>query len=279
MVRLLVTSIGDKIPLLRWARLALDRAGGGVLVGQDRDESVTGRRFVDEFHRTIPHDCDVVIPTRDAELEWIHSYGAFAPDAPGRFNDKLRFAEYCYALGIKHPKTSTSADEHTLPMVSKARNGAGTRDFRILLTKQFTIAKDEPEQIYQERIQGTEYSCDAYYTRDGYLHGYVVRSRDRIKNGESWVTTVTTDRHINDMCELYLRKFHAMRGPINMQLIGDTVIEVNPRVGGAMTASMAAGLDVLYWTILEAQEKSLPPFELHPVRQIRFATDMYEEIA
>lgn len=274
---MLVTSVGDKIPLLRWARIALDKAGGGTLVGQDIDSTVTGARFVDELYRSIPYDCDVVIPTRDAELEWIHSHGAITCIQPGRFTDKLRFADYCYMLGIKHPKTTSSPDDHALPMVSKSRTGAGSRDFRILLTRQFTIVKDEPEQIYQEQVSGTEYSCDAYYTRGGELHGFVVRSRDRIVSGEAWVTTVCTGP-INDVCREYLEKFTGMRGPINMQLIDDTVIEVNPRVGGSMTCSMAAGLDVLYWTILEAQGKSLPPFKLKPVRQIRYKADIYEEI-
>ena len=276
-MRLLITSVSDKIPLLRWARIALDEAGGGTLVGQDRDPEVTGRRWVDEFHRDIPDDCNVVIPTRDGELEWISSYGAVVSDTPGRFTDKWRFAELCHALGIKHPRTSLTSEEFDLPMISKQRDGAGG-DFRILLTKQFLIAKDEPEQIYQERIQGTEYSCDAYYTREGKLHGYVVRSRDRIKHGEAYTTTVTTERHINDVCGDYLQRLGGMRGPVNMQLIGDTVIEVNPRVGGAMTCSMAAGLDVLYWTILEHREWSLPPFRLRPVRQVRYATDLIEEI-
>ena len=278
-MRMLITSVGAKVPLLRWARIAIDKAGGGAIVGQDRDLTVTGARFVDEMSADIPSDCDVVIPTRDAELAWIAKYGAVVCEDIDRFTDKLRFSEYCKVLGIKHPVTTLSPEGHDLPMVSKARNGSGSRDFRILLTKQFTIAKDEPEQIYQERITGTEYSCDAYYTCEGQLHGYVVRSRDRINHGEAWVTTVTTDRHLSQVCRDYLQRFDGMRGPVNMQLIGDTLIEINPRVGGAISCSIAAGLDVLYWSILEAQGKTLPRFELYPVRQIRFATDIYEEIA
>lgn len=273
-MRLLVTSIGDKVPLLEWAGAALVKIGGGTLVGQDRDETVTGRGYVHEFHRDIPTDCDVIIPTRDGEIEWIRSYGAIVPDAPARFTDKLRFAEYCQALGIKHPRTTTNHEELALPMVSKGRLGAGTRDFRILLTHQFIIAKEEPEQIYQERVTGQEYTCDAYYTREGKLHGYVVRTRDRVKHGESAVTTVTTDPHINTVCGDYLRRFHGMYGHINMQLIGDTVIEVNPRIGGASMCSFYAGLDSLYWSLLEAMGERLPPFKLTPVRLVRVARDM-----
>lgn len=278
-MRLLITSISGKVPLLRWARIALDKASGGTLVGQDRDLTVTGARFVDEMRADIPSDCDVVIPTRDAELPWIAMNGAIVCHDVERFSDKYRFSELCYALGIKHPKTTLTPDEHDLPFVSKGRHGAGARDFQIMLTKAFTIVKDAPDQIYQERILGTEYSCDAYFTRDEKLHGHVVRSRDRIHNGEAWVTTVVTDPVINRTCEDYLERFGGMRGPVNMQLIGDTVIEVNPRVGGSMSCSIAAGLDVLYWSILEARGEALPPFRLTPIRQVRYAADIYEAIA
>lgn len=275
-VRLLVTSIGDKVPLLKVARDALDRFGGGVLVGQDRDKTVIGRMFVDEFHQGVPQDCDLVIPTRDDELSWIGSYGGVVCKNVGRFTDKLRFADLCIGLGIRHPMTRKSPDELDLPYVSKARHGAGSRDFRIMLTKRFTITKEEPEQIYQERVTGTEYSCDAYYTQAGTLRGFVVRSRDRIKNGEAVVTTVTHE--IDELCADYLSRFDGMRGPINMQLIGETVIEVNPRVGGAMTCSIAAGLDVIYWLLLEHAEHALPPFTIRDVRQTRIAADIVEEI-
>ena len=57
------------------------------------------------------------------------------------------------------------------------------------------------------------------------------------------------------------------------------VIECNPRIGGASTASIAAGLDIWYWAILEASGVDISeyPFFRIPreVKQIRLAQDSH----
>ena len=58
------------------------------------------------------------------------------------------------------------------------------------------------------------------------------------------------------------------------------IIECNARVGGASTVSIAAGLDIFYWSLLEADGANLheQPFTriIGEVRQIRVAEDVYQ---
>src|SRR3546814_15369896 len=73
-----------------------------------------------------------------------------------------------------------------------------------------------------------------------------------------------------------------LNGPVVMQAIltdrGLAVIEVNPRFGGASTASIEVGLDVFYWALLERlhPDMPLPAFERSTgeIRQVRVPQDI-----
>ena len=276
-MRIAVSSIGAKVPLLREVKKAINRNGGGVLIGIDRDPDCVGRRFVDYFYTDIKKVIyDFLIPTRDAELEWIGKYKAVVSEDIIRFSDKYEFSQLCGSLGIKHPKTSLDRETFSKPCIEKARHGAGTIDMRVVYTHSFMAVKKDSEMIYQEHIAGIEYTCDAYFTNQGKLHGFILRSRDSVKNGESVITTVSTDETLKALCSDYLQRFGGLRGHINMQLIGDTVIEINPRVGGASSCSFTAGLNSIDWMILEYQGKELPPLVERVIRQVRYKCDMIE---
>jgi carbamoyl-phosphate synthase large subunit len=69
---------------------------------------------------------------------------------------------------------------------------------------------------------------------------------------------------------------------IGRAILGDEglqIIECNTRFGGASTASIAAGLDSFYWSLLESSgaDVSQAPFLRIPgeVRQVRAPTDTY----
>ena len=59
---------------------------------------------------------------------------------------------------------------------------------------------------------------------------------------------------------------------------GIAVIEVNARFGGASTASLSVGLDMLYWSLFERARPGAPPpaFDrrLGEIRQVRVAEDI-----
>lgn len=277
-MRIAVSSIGAKVPLLKAVREAIDRGGGGTLIGFDMDDRCIGRRFVDEFYANIEDaEYDFLIPTRDDELAWIEKYGGIVSNNTHRFTDKWEFAGLCKALGIKHPETSLNGNTLNTPIIEKPRFGAGSREVQFFITRRHIGANTAQEKIYQEWVKGQEYTCDAYFDKNHELHGLVLRSRDVVRNGESVITTVSGDSMLKDICADYLRRFGGLRGHVNMQLIGDTVIEVNPRIGGASTCAFAAGLDSIYWMILEYYGQELPEMREKRVRLIRYKTDIIEE--
>jgi carbamoyl-phosphate synthase large subunit len=273
-MRLVVTSIGDKIPLLQWAREACVKTGF-ELVGVDRDPTCTGRAYVDAFVTELEDvgGYSALIPTRNGDV-WALSGkpGVMAVDRPERFIDKSLFATMYTKMRL--PRVMWL---HEYPCVVKERFGAGGTA-RICRNEQEQLDAIEHmrDPIVQEYLRGPEYSCDAYYRMDGTLHGYVVRERLRVKHGESVVTEVTDDPGVNRLCGDYLHNLDGMRGHINMQLIGDKVIEINPRIGGASTCAFRAGLESIYWWLLEVRGREIPEMHMRHVRQTRIAHDVWE---
>jgi carbamoyl-phosphate synthase large subunit len=89
-----------------------------------------------------------------------------------------------------------------------------------------------------------------------------LRRRDRVVSGESQVTTTFRDVVLEDQAVRVLAALK-LYGPVVIQAIvvdgGLQVIECNPRFGGASTASIAVGLDSLYWSLADALIDSAPP--------------------
>jgi carbamoyl-phosphate synthase large subunit len=107
----------------------------------------------------------------------------------------------------------------------------------------------------------------------------VLRRRDRVVSGESQVTTTFRNIKFESEAKAILGSL-GLRGPGVMQAFivegGLQIIECNPRFGGASTASIAVGLDSLYWSLLETTGHSeIQTFNRAPieVQQIRTSND------
>jgi carbamoyl-phosphate synthase large subunit len=99
-------------------------------------------------------------------------------------------------------------------------------------------------------------------------------------NGESQVTTTFRNETLEREAIRALQALD-LRGPVVMQAIvinnSLRIIECNARFGGASTVAIAAGLDVFYWSLLEALGTgSLPAFNriAGEVRQVRLPLDL-----
>ena len=111
----------------------------------------------------------------------------------------------------------------------------------------------------------------------------MLRSRDQVIDGESQVTTTFRDTQIEVLVKEILQTLK-LRGPVVLQALIDAknnlyIIECNSRFGGASTLSIAAGLDIFYWSLLESYgvDINVYPFARLPneVRQIRVPSDIY----
>jgi carbamoyl-phosphate synthase large subunit len=310
MIRLMITSAGAKAPLIRAAREAMARRGeGGEVLAADLDPEAPARYVADAFwaaprFETLKtpdlvealraRDVRVVLPTRDGELRfWASAREPLAaagvgviisePEAIALTGDKLEFAQRLGALGMDAiPAFSEPSPEQAELWAVKERFGAGSRGVGLGLTRIEALehAKTLVSPIFQPMITGVEISIDAFALGDQDPHGLVLRRRDQVVGGESRITTTFSHGPYEAAAAAAIRALRLF-GPVVLQAFitpdgALRFIECNPRFGGASTASIPVGLDLLGWS-LEAGlgQTPLAPFRRAPfeVRQVRTACD------
>lgn len=308
----MITSAAGKAPLVRAMLSAANKLHPDIKVwAGDVDEHASSRHVADGFWK-MPRTADteleallagckergiwVLLPTRDGELEfWARHRERFADegidvvvgpiDSVTTCLDKLAFAGFGLANGLPFIETGLSPDElGPGPYVVKERYGAGSRQIGLRLDRESAMehARSLEHPIYQPFVAGREISIDAWLDKAQRVKGLVLRTRDRVVNGESQVTTTFRHPEIESIATRALEALK-LRGPVVMQALIDPdqrlhIIECNSRFGGASTASIAAGLDMLYWSLLEAQGADMGqvPFDRiqGDVRQVRVPTDI-----
>ena len=316
-LKILLSSASRKVPLLRALETAAQAVdpGAAVICGDANGEALTAH-ISKAFWRmpaTRPENLDlliegcrsqgvqVVLPTRDGELMfWAQNAEAFrqagievlvsSPVAVNSCLDKLEFSRF---VGLNSLLViPTVLDLEDLPgdrFVVKERFGAGSRGLAINVDRSAARAHaqllDQP--IFQPYVAGEEISVDAWLDRKCRLKGLVLRRREVVVNGESQVTTTFRDPVIEAEAGRVLNAL-GLSGPVVLQIMISPdgkphIIECNARFGGASTTGIAAGLDSLRWSLLEAQGEDLGVHPFHriagEVRQIRAPADVYDLIS
>ena len=312
---MLVTSAGGKVSTLKLAGLNVKKFANLDLLAGDANANVlaanigvnfwhmpkTGDGSLEEIIQgLLAREVRLVIPTRDSELPfWARSASRLQDLGISVAVSSLEGVEVCLdkiefsAWGARAnqpviPSALSVRHQDWNPVVAKERFGAGSNGVSInqsqLSAEEFAKSLDSP--IFQPFIQGWEISVDSWFDRDGKLYGFVMRSRDLVRSGESQITT--TFRHegleklVGSALQVAGAQLH-LRGPIVMQAIVSNgkihIIEVNARIGGASSASAEVGLDLIGLSILEAMNPltRFPEFARRnfEVRQLRSPEDRH----
>jgi carbamoyl-phosphate synthase large subunit len=312
-MKVLLSSASRKIPLLRaMERAALCVDANSEVVAGDIDPNVLAShaaknfwlmpRAIGENVVAIIDGCrergiNVILPTRDGELNfWARNAEAFlaagihvivsSSKAVQRCIDKLEFSEFGQREGLPFIPSALDIAAFASPrFVVKERFGAGSVGVSLNVDRAQAVAAAARMvcPIFQPFIEGLEFSVDAWLDRSSKVKGLILRRRDNVLNGESQVTTTRRDAEIESRAAMVLERL-GLCGPVVLQILVDKqrqlhVIECNARFGGASTASIAAGLDSLFWSLMEAAGRNLSdyPFQRVPgeVRQVRVPSDLH----
>jgi carbamoyl-phosphate synthase large subunit len=310
----LVTSINQKIPLIREARKAASRISPqSRIIGSDLNDRCLGRYFVDDFIAMPPDSkmdlADVlarcrdkgvtaVLPTRDGELMfWSRHKKALAEagiavmvageQAVEACLDKLLFYRKLHAAGFPVIETAENPEDVKAErLVVKERTGAGSLTIGLDLDHAGAARHGATlkRPIYQPMKQGDEYSVDVYVDAQGKAKGAIARKRVLVIGGQSQVAASRPMKALEDLCR-GMAEALGLYGHVIFQAIEDSagnyhVIECNSRFGGASTLSLAMGLDSFYWFFLEAGGVSLEtvPFRRSGEKiQVRYPKDWVRE--
>jgi len=122
------------------------------------------------------------------------------------------------------------------------------------------FAKRIPNVIYQQFIEGTEYTCDVYIDFDLKVRCVVPRKRIEVRTGEVSKAQIIKNTRIMSEAVSLAEKLGAGPGVITLQLFltssGDIkFVEINPRFGGGAPLSIKAGANFPKWILNELSGK------------------------
>ena len=311
--KILITSSGSKPLLIKEMQRALVKLKSDIkLICGDSNSNCIAKFIVDDFWKMpkttlenfekilsglIEKKINIVLPSRDGELVfWAANKEKFKSHGISIIISDLKSIKTCldklgfYKFGLSNNFNfiHTSEDINNLnssKFVVKERYGAGSKSIGLNLSYDEAIihSKTLNYPIFQPYIEGIEISADAWLDQFNKVKGVILRKRDLVIDGEAKVSTTFVDLNIENQVIQILENLK-LSGPVLLQGIlqknGKIIfIECNTRFGGASSLSIKAGLDSLYWSILEIQGENLNDYEFHKpkvnIRKIRIQEDIF----
>lgn len=207
-------------------------------------------------------------------------------------NNKCNTYEFFKRNKIPCPKTYTKesiSEDIQFPLIIKPFDGMGSSSvFKANNKRELEFFLEYVENpIVQEFISGTEFTVDVLCDFDGRVIFAIPRERIEVRSGEvSKSRTVKNYKIINEVKSLCQKlnnnyKDEFLIGPLTIQCILDKndnlyFIEINPRFGGGVPLSFAAGGDyVLYLTKMKNKEDIKELEDFKEITMLRYDQAIY----
>jgi carbamoyl-phosphate synthase large subunit len=182
--------------------------------------------------------------------------------------DKQLSAEWFESLGVSVPRTYRPNKEPFFPLIAKPRAGSASKGIVVVHNQEelkiFSEEQNISEYLLQYYIEdGQEFTVDAFLSKDKEVISVVPRIRLEQSGGEAVRSITIHDKTVEDL-SLKILQTKAFAGPVTIQFIRDPrsgetfIMEINPRYGGAVITSFAAGADT---TACLVDEWSCQPLE------------------
>jgi len=275
-MNVLILSAAAKVLLVEAFRDAVAERGGRVFAADIAPDSAalhvadqglilprsTEPGFIPALKRVCrEHGIGLVVPTRDAELPvlapWRNELAAAgttvlvaAPETIAVCQDKRRFAAFCEAEGFPIARTY-GADEvpARFPIFVRPTTGAGGAGARRIddAGAWLALGAKRAMLIIQDFIEAEEYTIDTLMDLEGNPLQAVARQRLLVRGGEAQKSRVEDVPALTDLA-LAVGARLGLVGHNVIQCFRDrtgalSLIEINPRFGGASNLSIVAGLD------------------------------------
>lgn len=307
---ILISSISSKVHLIKTVIKAKNKFDKSIKIfGIDIIDKNLGKYFVDTFFiikKTKEleisefisfckkNSIGYIIPTRDEDVLFFsknkqilkeNKISLFSPDFSAV---ELCFDKYIFVQNNQvdfNIKTALNIEElkYVDRYVVKDRFGSGSKNLGLNLqyneAKKFANNIENP--IFQEYIEGEEYSIDSYITKTNTFIGMIIRKRELVSNGEAVDTFVVEDTKLEEKIKDFLLKNNITGHSITQVIKRNDkyyLVECNTRFGGASTLSYKMGLKSFYWFLCEENEKQFKyKRNKKNLRQVRIKQDIYFE--
>jgi carbamoyl-phosphate synthase large subunit len=165
-------------------------------------------------------------------------------------HDKWNLWKFMELEGFNSPKTFLLAESDPpdiFPLIAKERSGEGGKNQSLIEDQRdLDYCMDKyPHHIYQELIQGREFSVDLFADIEGVPQLIVPRERVSVRGGEVMTSRIDMNESIIDSVEALSRRL-ALTGPCTLQGIlkengAFLFTDLNLRFGSGSVHTIAAG--------------------------------------
>jgi carbamoyl-phosphate synthase large subunit len=287
-LNILLTCIGRRVSLLGAFRRAMAGLGlTGRLCGSDwspmapafyeADQGflvpgVNAPHYVDALLEICKrHKIGLLIPLVDTELLVLaQSKQRFAeigtrvvvssPRVVQICRDKEKTANFLLESGIgaARPMSLAQARQGPFPLIAKARSGSSTKNVREVHHPGALgrLQDSKIDYVFQEYVEGKEFTVDVYAGFDGVPRVAVPRERLQVRAGEVVRGLTVRDPRLIDEGLKLVRALAECIGVITAQcrLTPEGQVkffDVNPRFGGGVPLAIRAGADFPRWILQE----------------------------
>jgi len=178
--------------------------------------------------------------------------------------DKQVSNEWFIRQDVPVPKSYEADGEILFPVIMKPRVGSASKGIKVVYSEEDfrEIAAPETYLIQEYIADSEEYTVDCYISQTGKIISVVPRIRLEVAGGEVMSSRTLKDETIIKLSEKIIAA-GAFQGPITIQFIRDKkngatyVMEINPRLGGGVIASIEAGADIPAFILAESEGECL----------------------
>ena len=244
---------------------------------------------------------DLLVPTIDTELaplaraaEQFAANGTRVHVGAERHIDVIRdkgvtCAELAKA-GLAVPRTFSLDDirardaDLPWPLFAKPAGGSASRGLAVLSGPD-DADDDYPEpMIFQEFLQGPEYTINVFVDRAGQFRAAVPHLRISVRSGEVEKGRTVRDPRFTDIARQVVAAVPGAAGVLCFQLIDDPdrgpcVFEINARFGGGYPLAHASGATFARWLLEEVAGQPCSAHDdwSHGVEMIRYDAAIFQD--
>ncbi|MBP1614919.1 MAG: ATP-grasp protein [Bacteroidetes bacterium] len=180
--------------------------------------------------------------------------------------DKQISNEWFISQDVPVPQSYATGGEILFPVIMKPRVGSASKGIKVVYNEEDFREVAHPETyLIQEYIADSEeYTVDCYISQTGKIISVVPRIRLEVAGGEVMSSRTLKDETIIKLSEKIIAA-GVFQGPVTIQFIRDKkngatyVMEINPRLGGGVIVSIAAGADIPAFILAESEGECLQP--------------------
>lgn len=247
-------------------------AVGTVIIGKRWKDEALAEDLIDAIQN---NQINIILPFVDPAVEIAALERDIRPDLfipvsdleiCSEMFDKKKSEQWFVDNGIAIPKSYQPNDELEFPIIIKPRRGSASQGIEITNSwEEWKKVKYPGDYVIQHYIEDkTEYTVDCYVSQKGEIISVVPRERLVVAGGEVMNSKTLHDEQLEQQSRKILKTGN-FRGPNTIQFIKDNktgevfVMEINPRLGGGVIASIESGADIPTFIINEYMGKEISP--------------------